>query len=57
MFDLRSFIKETLVKMVNKEEEYKVRQYAIGWYDKGVLIQEDLEEIETIYNNTIGVQE
>lgn len=51
MFDLRTFIKNTLNKMVGKEEEYKVRQYAAGWYDKGVLLADDLAEIEAKYTS------
>ena len=28
---------------------YQTYQYASGWFAKGVLLQEDLEEIENLY--------
>ena len=50
MFNLREFIKNTIEKMIGKEAEYKIRQYAVAWYDKGVLLIEDLEELESKLN-------
>ena len=35
--------------MVNNVPEWQVREYAIGWYSKGVLTEADLQEIEDIY--------
>lgn len=47
MFSLKNFILTTIEGMIGKEPDYKVRQYAIAWYDKGVLTEDDLAEIET----------
>ena len=47
---LRNFVMNTIKKMINTNvDEWQVRQYALGWYEKTVLMQEDLLEIETLY--------
>lgn len=46
---LRRFIMDTIRKMYNNVPEWQVREYSIGWYSKGVLIQDDLEEIASWY--------
>ena len=46
MFDLRIFVMDTLRDMVGNEPAYKVRQYALGWYDKAQLTDSDMAEIE-----------
>lgn len=47
---LRQFVMKTLLKMIdNNVPEWEVREYALGWYTKGVLTQEDLEEIDARY--------
>ncbi len=46
---LRNFIMKTIRKMINNVPEWQVREYAIGWYSKGVLTEEDLQEIEELY--------
>ncbi|MBR2976705.1 MAG: hypothetical protein IKC50_00290 [Oscillospiraceae bacterium] len=46
MFNMRDFVMDTILGMVGEEPEYKVRQYALGWFDKGVLTEEDLTAIE-----------
>lgn len=46
MFVLRDFLLKTLLGMVAKEPDYKVRQYALSWYDKGELTSEDMAIIE-----------
>ena len=47
---LRSFIMTGIRDMVNKDVAlYQTYQYASGWFSKNVLIQEDLEEIEKLY--------
>ena len=48
MFDLRSFVMRGIRNMVGKEPEYTVIQYSAGWFDKGVLTEEDLTEISTL---------
>jgi hypothetical protein len=46
---LRNFIMKTIRKMVNNVPEWQVREYAIGWYSKGVLTDADLQEIDDMY--------
>jgi len=49
MFNLNVFVMETLDAMIGKEPEYKVRQYALGWFEKNVLTEDDLAYMETRY--------
>lgn len=47
-FNLRNFVMKTLTSMkYGGEDEYKVMQYALKYYEKGVLTEEDLAEIES----------
>ena len=45
MFSLREFIKKGLLDAVGKMADYQVILNAMGWYEKGVLSEEDLAEI------------
>lgn len=47
MFILHDFVMTTLLGMVGHEPDYKVRQYALGWYDKAQLTAEDMADIES----------
>ena len=49
MFNLRNFVFKTLETMKNKLDEYQVRSYALSWYSKGVLTDEDMQTIESWY--------
>lgn len=49
MFSLHDFILKTVLGMAEKEPEYKVREYALGWYQKGLLTQEDLAAVEAAF--------
>ena len=46
MCDLRNFIKRGLLNAVGKMADYKVILNAAGWYEKGVLEESDLAEIQ-----------
>lgn len=46
---LREFVMATIRKMVGNVSEWQVREYALGWYSKGVLTEEDLKEIDEMY--------
>ena len=46
MFNLHDFVMNTLHGMVGHEPDYKVRQYALGWYDKAQLTAEDMAAVE-----------
>lgn len=47
MFSLSEFIKNGLIKAVGKMADYQIILNAAGWLEKGVLHEDDLEEIET----------
>ena len=46
MFSLHDFVMSTLLGMVGNEPDYKVRQYALGWYDKAELSDEDMQKLD-----------
>ena len=46
MFNLGSFIKNGFIAAVGKMADYKIILNAAGWYDKGVLTDADLAEIQ-----------
>lgn len=46
MFNLHDFVMDTLMGMVGHEPDYKVRQYALGWYDKAQLTPEDMAKLD-----------
>lgn len=51
MFELKTFILNTLRSMFGNEPEYKVRQFGSEWFDKNVLTIENLQEIDLFYNS------
>ena len=51
MFSLRDFIKKGLLGAVSKMADYQVILNATGWYEKGVLFEEDLSEIDVKINS------
>ena len=52
MFNLRNFIKTGLFQAIGQMTEYQIRLNAAGWFEKGVLLEEDLAEIEQALTNT-----
>ncbi|MBR0280071.1 MAG: hypothetical protein IJQ81_00590 [Oscillibacter sp.] len=46
-FSMRNFIKSGFLKAVGKMGDYWVILNAAGWCDKGVLLEEDLMEIQS----------
>lgn len=51
---LRGFIMQGIRDMIKKGVDlYIVYQYATGWYDKNVLLEEDLREIQSSYNSEV----
>lgn len=46
MFNLHDFVMDTIHSMIGKEPEYKVRQYALGWFEREVLTEYDLSLVE-----------
>lgn len=49
MFNLHDFVIKTLSKMKNRLDEYQVRAYALTWYGKSVLTDEDMLTIDSWY--------
>lgn len=46
-FSLKNFVMKTLTSMKDGgEDEYKIMQYALKYYEKGVLTEEDLAEVQ-----------
>lgn len=50
MFNLHDFVLRTLSTMKSKLDEYQVRAYALSWYSKSVLTDEDMLTIESWYS-------
>lgn len=50
MFNLHDFVIKTLSTMRNRLDEYQVRTYALSWYSKSVLTEEDLATIDGWYS-------
>ncbi len=46
MFNLKDFIKKGLLSGVGKMADYQVILNAVGWFEKGVLTEDDLSEIQ-----------
>lgn len=46
-FNLHDFVMKTIHKMITSgmEAEYKVMQYALSYYDKGVITDDDMVQI------------
>lgn len=45
MFSLKEFVKKGLLNAIGKMADYQVILNAMGWFDKGVLAEDDLAEI------------
>ena len=48
MFNEHDYIMKILRGMAGNELDYKVRQAALNWYEKGVLTVDDLAEIDAL---------
>ncbi len=48
MFNLNEFIKKGLLCAIGKMADYQVILNAAGWFEKGVLTEEDLAEINNV---------
>ena len=47
MFNLGSFIKSGFISAVGRMADYQIILNAAGWFEKGVLNETDLAEIQT----------
>lgn len=50
MFNLHDFVLRTLETARNNLNEYQVRAYALSWYSKSVLTDEDMLTIDSWYS-------
>lgn len=48
MFNLKDFIKKGLISAIGNMADYQIILNSAGWLEKGVLSEEDLEEINTL---------
>ena len=48
MFNLGSFIKGGFIAAVGRMADYQIILNAAGWFEKGVLSESDLAEIQTV---------
>ena len=46
MFNLGSFIKSGFIAAVGRMADYQIILNAVGWFEKGVLSESDLAEIQ-----------
>lgn len=49
MFSLHEFVMKTLSTMNSRLYEYQVRTYALSWYSKSVLTDDDMLTIDSWY--------
>ena len=47
MFSIHDFIMKTLRRMVGNYPDFQIMEYALNWYEKGKLSEEDLAEVES----------
>lgn len=47
---LKRFVKKTLMDAIGHQPDYWVEANALGWFEKGVLEEADLMEIEEAIN-------
>lgn len=47
-FDFRNFVKKGLMDAIGKQPDHWVILNAAGWHEKGVLLEEDLKEINSL---------
>ena len=48
MFSVTNFIMKTLRGMVGTYPDFQVMEYALNWYAKGKLTEENLAEVEAL---------
>ena len=46
MFSVKKFIMSTVKGMKGSYPDFQIKEYALNWYEKGKLTEEDLAELE-----------
>lgn len=57
MFDFHTFVKKGLLDAVNKQSNYWVMLNAAAYYEKGILTDEDMTEIQELIDSTMTEEE
>lgn len=57
MFNLREFVKKGLLKAIGIQSDYWVMLTSANWFSKGVLIEEDMIEIQNAIDEKNNPQE
>ena len=57
MFSLHDFIMKTLKGMVGQYPDFQVMEFALNWYAKGKLTEDDLAEVEEWFEPEDPVEE
>lgn len=47
MFNIHDYIMKTLRGMVGHYPDFQIMEYALNWYEKGKLTEDDLAEVES----------
>lgn len=47
MFSLHDFVLSAVLGMVGNYPDWQVREYALGWFSKSLLTQEDLAAVDS----------
>lgn len=48
MFNITDFIMATLIGMIGEYPDFQVREYALNWYSKGKLTEDNLATLDII---------
>lgn len=48
MFDINKFIMDTLKGMKGNYPDFQIKEYALNWYAKGKLTEDNLAELEEL---------
>ena len=57
MFDFHTFVKRGLMNAINKQSNYWIMLNAAAYYEKGILTDADMVEIETLINSNLTAEE
>lgn len=57
MFNIRDFIFNTLKEMKGNYPDFQIKEYALNWYGKGKLTEDDLAELEIYLNPEVNLNE
>lgn len=56
-FSFKECLKNALIKAIGSKPDFEIILAAANWVEKGVLIESDVEEIQTVIDNQYIVNE